>query len=125
MNKNPTLPRLLANASIAMLLSLPASMAFAHAKLSSSTPAADSAGRSPTAIELHFNEGVELKMSSVKLLAADGSAVAVMSMNDTKDRTMLSIMPNSPLNAGRYTVKWSAVTDDGHKTQGTFSFTVQ
>jgi methionine-rich copper-binding protein CopC len=48
-----------------------------------------------------------------------------MSMNDTKDPATLSIMPNTTLKAGIYKVTWRVVSDDGHKTQGTFSFTVQ
>ena len=76
-------------------------------------------------IQVHFNEAVVTKMSSVKLAASDGTAVPVMTMNDSKDPATLSIMPNASLKAGLYTVTWSAVTDDGHKTQGTFSFTVK
>ncbi len=125
MNTLYSRPLTMARLSLALLMTTAASMALAHAKLTRSSPAADSTIAAPMAIELHFDEGVEAKMSSVKLMAADGDAVAAMSMNDSKDPTMLSIMPNSPLKAGRYTVKWSAVTDDGHKTQGTFSFTVQ
>jgi methionine-rich copper-binding protein CopC len=101
-----------------------ASVAAAHAKLVSSTPAADAAVSSPKMIQIHFNEAVESKMSSLKLAAADGTPVAIMSMNDPKDPTTLSIMPNVALAAGKYTVSWSAVTDDGHKTKGTFSFSV-
>jgi methionine-rich copper-binding protein CopC len=118
-------PRRAVRAVIAVLASFTASLALAHAKLTSSTPAADSTTSAPKTIELHFDEGVEAKMSSVKVTAADGTVVATMSMNDSKEPTLLSVMPNAPLKAGRYTVKWSAVTDDGHKTQGTFSFTVQ
>ncbi len=125
MNTLQNRPRLPLRAGLAVLATFTASMAFAHAKLTSSTPAADSTINAPKSIELHFDEGVEAKMSSVKLTAADGTAIATMSMNDAKDPAVLSVMPNSPLKAGRYTVKWSAVTDDGHKTQGTFSFTVQ
>ncbi len=124
MNALHSPPRLLLLASIAALSTLTTTMVFAHAKLTSSTPAADSTISVARTIELHFDEGVETKMSSVKLMAADGTVIAAMSMKDAKDPAMLSIMPNSPLKAGRYTVKWSAVTDDGHKTQGTFSFTV-
>ncbi len=112
-------------AGLALSLSTFASLAQAHAKLESTTPSADSSVSSPKMIQVHFNEAVVMKMSSVKLAASDGTAVPVMTMNDSKDPATLSIMPNAPLKAGLYTVTWSAVTDDGHKTQGTFSFTVK
>jgi methionine-rich copper-binding protein CopC len=110
---------------LALSLSTFGSLAQAHAKVESTTPAADSSVTSPKLIQVHFNEAVETKMSSIKLAASDGTAVPIMSMNDAKDPATLSIMPNAPLKAGLYKVMWSAVSDDGHKTQGTFSFTVQ
>ena len=125
MNKLHHLSRASALVGLAMSLSTFASLAHAHAKLESTTPSADSSVSSPKLIQVHFNEAVETKMSSIKLAMSDGTAIPVMSMNDAKDPATLSIMPNAPLKAGLYKVTWSAVTDDGHKTQGTFSFTVQ
>lgn len=111
--------------SLVILLGTLASLAEAHAKLVSTTPVADSSVSSPELIQVHFNEAVETKMSSIKLATGDGKSVSVMSMNDAKVPSTLAIMPNAPLNAGLYKITWSAVTDDGHKTQGTFSFTVK
>jgi methionine-rich copper-binding protein CopC len=125
MNKIQGLSRVGALASIAISFIVGASLASAHAKLTSTTPLADSTVSSPKVIQVHFNEAVEVKMSSLKLATTDGTAVAVMAMNDAKDPATLSIMPNMPLKAGLYKVTWSAVTDDGHKVQGSFSFTVQ
>lgn len=125
MNKLHRLSRASVILSIAMSLSAFASLVQAHAKLESTTPSADSSVSSPKLIQVHFNEAVETKMSSIKLATSDGTAVPVMSMNDAKDPATLSIMPNAPLKAGLYKVTWSAVTDDGHKTQSTFRFTVQ
>jgi methionine-rich copper-binding protein CopC len=106
-------------------LLLAAAQASAHAKLESTTPAADSTVGPPKTIQVHFSEAIETKLSSLKLAASDGTAVAVMSMNDAKDPATLSIMPNATLKPGAYKVTWSVVSDDGHKTQGTFRFTVQ
>jgi len=125
MNKIQGLSRVGALASIAIAFIVGASLAGAHAKLTSTTPLADSTVSSPKLIQVHFNEAVEVKMSSLKLATSDGTAVAAMAMNDAKDPATLSIMPNMPLKAGLYKVTWSAVTDDGHKVQGAFSFTVQ
>jgi copper resistance protein C len=125
MNKIQGLSRVGALASIAISFVVGASLASAHAKLTSTTPVADSTVSSPKSIQVHFNEAVEVKMSSLKLATADGTTVAAMAMNDAKDPATLSIMPNMPLKAGTYKVTWSAVTDDGHKVQGSFNFTVQ
>lgn len=123
MTKN--LPRAAALVGITTSLLLATSQAWAHAKLDSTTPAADSTVSSPKTIQAHFSEAIESKLSSLKLATSDGAAVPVMSMNDAKDPATLSIMPNTALKPGAYKVTWSAVSDDGHKTQGTFSFTVQ
>jgi copper resistance protein C len=125
MNKILGLSRVGALASIAISFIVGTTVAGAHAKLASTTPLADSTVSSPKLIQVHFNEAVEVKMSSLKLATADGTAVVAMAMNDAKDPATLSIMPNMPLKAGTYKVTWSAVTDDGHKVQGSFSFTVR
>lgn len=111
--------------SSAVFLLLAAAQADAHAKLLSVVPAADSTVASPKMIQAHFDEAIEVKLSSLKLTMSDGMAIPVMSMNDAKDPTTLSIMPNSTLKPGSYTAAWSIVTDDGHKETGTFKFTVK
>ena len=111
--------------SAAAVVLLAASPANAHAKLESATPAADSTVSAPKVIQVHFSEAVESKLSSLKLATSDGSAIASMAMNDAKDPAALAIMPTATLAPGRYTVTWSVVSDDGHKTHGTFSFTIQ
>ena len=103
---------------------LAASQAVAHAKLQAETPAADSTVEAPKVIQLHFSEAVEASLSRLKL--ADGDIViAVVPVNDTGDPTTLSIRPIAALKPGTYTVTWSVVADDGHRTRGTYSFTVR
>lgn len=119
------LPRAAALAGIAAAFMLTMSQANAHAELKSTTPKADSTVSSPTMIQVHFDEAIEVKLSSLKLTASDGTAVSIMSMNDAKDPSTLSIMPNAKLPPGVYTAAWSIVSDDGHKETGTFKFTVQ
>ena len=106
-------------------LLLVAANANAHAKLLSVVPKANSTVAPPKMIQAHFNEAIEVKLSSLKLAMNDGTAVAVMGMNEAKDPSTLSIMPNSTLKPGVYTATWSVVTDDGHKETGLFKFTVK
>ncbi len=97
----------------------------AHAKLVTSDPAANATVAAPKMIQLQFNEELAKKLSSAKLTDTDGKAVASMSM-EAKDAKSLTVMPGTTLAPGLYTVSWIAVTtDDGHKTTGSFSFTVK
>ena len=112
-------------ASVAAALMLAMSQAGAHAKLESTTPKADATVSSPQMIQVHFNEAIEVKLSSLKLIASDGTDVPIMNMTDAKDPATLSIMPNMTLKPGVYTAAWSIVSDDGHKETGSFKFTVK
>ena len=119
------LPRAAALVGIAATLMLTLSHVSAHAKLETTTPKADSTVSSPQMIQVHFNEAIEVKLSSLKLLASDGTDIPIMTMNDAKDPATLSIMPNMTLKPGVYTAAWSIVSDDGHKETGSFKFTVK
>lgn len=104
---------------------LAASQAVAHAKLEAETPAADSTVDAPKVIQLHFSEAVEASLSRLKLAAGGDIAIAAVPMNDAEDPTTLSIRPIAALKPGIYTVTWSVVAEDGHRTRGTYSFTVR
>jgi methionine-rich copper-binding protein CopC len=119
------LPRATALTGVAATLLLAMSQAVAHAKLESTTPKADSTVSSPQMIQVHFDEAIEVKLSSLKLTASDGTDIPIMNMNDAKDPATLSIMPNMKLKPGVYTAAWSIVSDDGHKETGSFKFTVK
>lgn len=102
-----------------------AGQALAHARLKSADPAPNATVATPKMIRLLFSEEIAKKFSTFKLTDTDGNPVPMMSM-DSKDAKSLTAMPSMPLAPGLYTVSWVAVsTDDGHKTMGTFSFTVQ
>jgi copper resistance protein C len=113
---------LVAMAAAAMLWS---GLASAHAGLVSAEPAPNATVGAPMNIHLQFNEEIVAKFSSFRLTDTDGNAVPMMSMK-ARDAKSLDAMPTSKLAPGLYTITWTAVsTDDGHKTTGTFSFTVQ
>ena len=61
--------------AVALLASLGASAAFAHAHLKSSEPAADSTVAAPKDLRLTFSEGVEATFTKVSL-SKDGTEVA-------------------------------------------------
>jgi methionine-rich copper-binding protein CopC len=108
---------------LAMLLGT--APAQAHARLVGCDPAPNSTVAAPMLIQLHFSEELARKFSSIRLTQSGGAAIAIMAM-DAKDAKSLSIMPHATLAPGQYRITWIAVgTDDGHKTTGTYTFTVK
>lgn len=112
---------ILALAAAALGVSNPA---FAHAHLVSSTPAANAVAMpAPTELELKFSEGLELKFTKVNLTGQDKIAIKTGPAKlDPKDNTLLRIPLASPLPDGKYHVDWQALSTDGHKTKGSYSF---
>jgi hypothetical protein len=101
-----------------------ASSVFAHAHLTSETPAADSSAAAPKELRLVFSEGVEASFSKVSL-SKDGTEVAVKSIaTEGTDKKTLVVTPAAPLAAGNYKVEWHVVSVDTHKSEGHYSFKV-
>ena len=53
-------------------------------------------------------------------MAVDGTAVAL----DPKDPKVIVVTLAAPLAKGEYEVDWTAVSNDGHKTTGTYKVNV-
>jgi methionine-rich copper-binding protein CopC len=103
------------------------SSAFAHASLLNQTPP-DKAivTAAPTQLTLKFSESVELKFTGVTVTGPDKIVVALGSESlDPKDPTLLIVPLTGKLPAGVYTVAWHALATDGHKTSGSYTFTVK
>ena len=99
--------------------------AFAHAQLLKSTPGVGSTVASASEIRLKFSEGVESRFSKISLTAAGAAAVPLGAANTGPgDATVLVAPIAKPLAPGVYAVHWSAVSNDTHRTQGDFQFTV-
>jgi copper resistance protein C len=111
--------------SVALLAGLlPASGVLAHAKMQMAMPAANSAGASPKSIMVHFNDKITSKLSGFEVTGPDGKAVALDPQVD-KSGLMLTAKVSKPLAPGLYKVAWHAVTSDGHRMTGNYSFTVK
>lgn len=100
--------------------------AWAHAHLTSATPAPGSTVQAaPTAVTIDFTEGVEPRFSSI--VVEDGSNHPVttgQAATAPGNNKRLSI-GLAPLTPGAYRVTWHATAIDTHKTEGTFQFTVK
>lgn len=103
-----------------------ASVAQAHAKIESSEPTPDSAMEgAPKAIRLHFNEALEPAFSKIELFDAEQAAVVLPKVAvDREDPKMMSTTVPA-LKSGKYSVRWTTMTHDGHKAKGQYSFTVK
>jgi len=114
--------------AIGLLMS---TLAQAHPKLLSSTPAEGADGASPGKIELHFSESLMTQFSGAKLVMTEmpGMAHSPMPMkakvSGGSDTKTMVITPLSPLPAGSYKVEWRAVSSDTHPITGNVTFKVK
>lgn len=106
--------------------SLTATLAQAHAKIEASEPKADSElATAPTLVRLHFNEKLEPAFSKIELLDAKNALVKLpKAVVDSKDAKAISAQVPA-LTPGRYLVRWSTMTHDGHKAKGEYHFKVK
>lgn len=98
--------------------------ALAHAHLLKSMPSDGAVTAPPQMIMLTFSEKVVDKLSGFDVVKADGTKVDVAVMTADGGKTMHA-MPSKPLSPGVYKVAWHAVAGDGHRTEGSFAFTVK
>jgi methionine-rich copper-binding protein CopC len=118
------LPRTLAIASLAGLALT--GQAWAHAHLTSATPAAGATvAAAPTELDLTFSEDVNLKFTGVKVTGPGKASVKTGEPMLMGGKTTVMVPIAGTLAAGVYTVAWHALAADGHKTSGTYSFTIK
>jgi methionine-rich copper-binding protein CopC len=111
-------------AAVLLAAPLAATDTMAHAHLLKAMPADGAVTASPQMIMLTFSEKVVDKMSGFDVTKADGTKVDVTVMTADGGKVMHA-MPSKPLAPGAYKISWHAVTDDGHRTEGTVTFTVK
>jgi copper resistance protein C len=94
----------------------------AHAKLQSSSPAANALlSEAPKTLTLKFNEAAQL---AVVKLVSEGKEIA-LPVDKAAPPSQSFNLPLPALAQGKYTVQWAAVAaDDGHVTKGTFAFSI-
>jgi len=96
-----------------------------HFALSRSAPAADATVASPAEVRLWFTEAAEAGTVGIRLVDPAGAAVETAEVvQDAQDTKVYSVAVARRLAAGRYSVAWRGVGDDGHTVQGNYAFTV-
>lgn len=103
------------------------SLAAAHAHLQSSAPAAKAqVTTSPDALTLNFSEDIEAAFSGVTLLDSASKPVAIDKARvESGQKNRLIVGLSQPLKAGNYQVNWHVLSVDGHKTAGSYRFSVK
>ena len=101
------------------------SRAWAHAFPSGEEPKVGSTVTTPPAqVVIKFDNPIEQLFA--KLQVTDDSGHDVTSGNPVRSDDKLSIaVPLKPLPPGDYHVKWSVVAADGHRTEGSYMFTIE
>jgi copper transport protein len=102
----------------ALALALPA-VASAHATLRSTTPKFGTELRSsPGSIALHFDQSVTLLPDAIRVLDGSGKEFAGQARVEGTDL----VAPVRTLPDGPYTVRWHALSADGHVVSGVWTF---
>jgi methionine-rich copper-binding protein CopC len=112
---------LVAIPALIVLLLLPR-IALAHAHLLSSTPAANATVHAgDVAIELRYNSRVDGHHSVLTIETSSGSAQIFIDNQSSPS----NLNAHARLKPGSYTLKWQALSTDGHITRGEIPFTVR
>jgi len=98
-------------------------VALAHAHLVSSSPAANATVQGPAvSIELRFNSRVDQTRSVLTLVASNGHTEVLFRDNHSGESNLNA---HATLKPGSYTLRWQALSTDGHITRGEIPFSVR
>jgi methionine-rich copper-binding protein CopC len=105
-------------------LAVPASVR-GHAALVRSVPGSRAVlAQAPQALDLCFNEPIEVKFSSVTLEDAKGTAVPLGKVRAGTDPKCIKV-PIEAIGTGVFTVHYRVLSRDGHVVEYGYQFTVK
>ena len=106
------------------LLLSPPRWAYAHAFPASEQPMVGATvDAAPADVEIRFDNPIEAMFGHLQVFDSGGADVTSGPPSVSKDGITLSVQLK-PLASGDYTVKWSVVAKDSHRTEGSYTFTV-
>jgi methionine-rich copper-binding protein CopC len=96
----------------------------AHAFPSSENPKVGATiDKAPSAVAITYDSPIERLFARLAVSGPDGDDVTAGPAQVDGGGRRLSV-PLKPLGPGDYTVHWSVVAEDGHRTEGSYSFDV-
>lgn len=99
--------------------------AWGHASPDHSDPKVGSTvSVSPPEVRIWFNSDLEGELSKIRVENADSKRVDKGDGHVDKSEAKQLVVSLPPLPAGVYRVIWTAVSRDGHRTEGNYTFTV-
>jgi copper transport protein len=105
---------------VAATLAAP-SAAFAHANPVDTSPRDGAAlARAPARVVVRFDDAIRVAPGNAAVRNGDGSVLR----GDPSARGPTLVLPLRSVRRGDYSVRWSAVSDDGHIVQGVLAFSV-
>jgi copper transport protein len=100
------------------------SSAFAHATLLKTAPSFKERLRTaPHRVVLGFDQGVKVLPNGIEVYGADGMRYAKTARDRSDSRYVEAGLRSLP--RGAYTVRWSAISSDGHVVSGVYTFGVR
>ena len=91
----------------------------------SDPPAGATLAVAPALVRIWFDAALEPAFSSLRVQTARGQPIPhEEGQVDASNAALLTVRLH-PLASGTYRVLWSVVARDGHRTEGTYTFTVQ
>lgn len=97
----------------------------AHADLVKSVPAAGSViTAAPAELRLEFDETLVAVGTKVELVDGAGKVAALPKVTLDPQNPKALTVPVPALTTGVYTVRWTALSNDGHAEKGSYSFTL-
>ncbi len=113
----------LAVGALLVALALPAS-AFAHASVEHTVPASrERVAESPRQVLIAFDQQVTALPGGIQVLLQNGKNAAGPTRAVPAKRAIVAAVPRLP--KGPYTIRWKALSDDGHVVSGVFTFGVR
>jgi methionine-rich copper-binding protein CopC len=115
-------PPIYAAMILALSLGFAGEGAQAHATKEATQPADGAVlDASPPAIAMQFD--MPMRVTLLALTDQDGAAHSVTRTDNMQPVSTFTAAPTA-LPAGRYTVEWRGLAEDGHPMQGTFRFEI-
>lgn len=113
------------SAVVTSLVALVTGIAWAHATLVRSDPAANERVSEPPArLRLEFSEAVTPRTSRIDLVAPDSQRLSLALRGDSSDARVLIAEVPRLADAGTFRVEWRLIGPDGHAVTGRYSFTI-